>query len=307
MIVPDAANMRSMLRSVWRPLVVLFAFDMLIAAAYVYGGQRWVSVPDIPLSIFGGAIGVIVGFRNTSSYQRWWEARILWGAIVNYSRTFARQALTMIIVPADGSKEDRQRAEEIRQRLVLLQVAYAHQLRRHLRGQAAWQGLDSLYSGQQMEIVRSQRNIPVFIQQEMSGLLAECLERGWLDSMRWTAIDQSLAALMNAQGGAERIKNTPMPRQYDYLPQLFVRLYCFLLPFGMVASLGMFTPVGSTLVGLIFMALDEVGRDLENPFDNRDHDVPMTSISRTIEINLKQLLRESEVPAPEVAVKGVLW
>jgi putative membrane protein len=307
MIVPDAANMRSMLRSVWRPLVVLFAFDMLIAALYVYGGQRWLSVRDIPLSIFGGAIGVIVGFRNTSSYQRWWEARTLWGSIVNYSRTFARQSLTMIIVPDDASDKDRHRANEIRQRLVLLQVAYVHSLRCQLRGQPVWQGLDSLYSEQQMEIVRLQRNIPVFIQQEMSELLAECLERGWLDTIRWSAIDQSLAALMNAQGGAERIKNTPMPRLYDYLPRLFLRLYCFLLPFGMVANLGMFTPVGSTLVGLIFLALDEVGRDLENPFDNREHDIPMSSISRTIEINLKQLLRQSEIPAPEAVVKGVLW
>ncbi|HXE12788.1 MAG TPA: bestrophin family ion channel [Bryobacteraceae bacterium] len=304
---PDAANMRSMLRSVWRPLVVLFAFDMLIAVLYVYGGQRWLSVRDIPLSIFGGAIGVIVGFRNTSSYQRWWEARTLWGAIVNYSRTFARQSLTMIIVPCDGSEEDRRRAEEIRQRLVLLQVAYVHSLRCQLRSHAAWQGLDSFYNAQQMEIVRSQRNIPVFIQQEMSELLAECLKNGWLDSMRWTSIDQSLAALMNAQGGAERIKNTPMPRQYDYLPRLFVRLYCFLLPFGMVANLGMFTPVGSSLVGLIFLALDEVGRDLENPFENREHDIPMSSISQTIEINLKQLLRQAEIPVPEPAVKGILW
>lgn len=307
MIVPDAANMRSMLRSVWRPLVVLFAFDMLIAVLYVYGGQSWLSVRDIPLSIFGGAIGVIVGFRNTSSYQRWWEARTLWGAIVNYSRIFARQSLTMIIVPRDGSEEDRRRAEEIRQRLVLLQVAYVHSLRCQLRSQAAWQGLDSFYSAQQMEIVRSQRDIPVFIQQEMSELLAECLTSGWLDSVRWTLIDQSLAALMNAQGGAERIKNTPMPRQYDYLPRLFVRLYCFLLPFGMVASLGMFTPVGSSLVGLIFLALDEVGRDLENPFENREHDIPMSSISQTIEINLKQLLRQAEIPVPEPAVKGILW
>lgn len=307
MIVPDAANMRSMLRSIWRPLVVLFVFDMLIAALYVYGGQRWLSMPHIPLSIFGGAIGVIVGFRNTSSYQRWWEGRILWGSIVNYSRTFARQTLTMISVPPEGSEEDRKCAEEVRQRLVSLQIAYVHSLRCQLRGQPAWPGLEPLFSAEQLETVRLQRNVPVFLQQEMSSLLAECLERRWLDSVRWSAIDQSLAALMNAQGGTERIKNTPMPRQYDYLPQLFVRLYCFLLPFGMVANLGMLTPVGSTLVGLIFLALDEVGRDLENPFDNREHDVPMASISRTVEINLKQLLRQPEVPAPEAAVNGVLW
>lgn len=307
MIVPDAANLRSMLRSVWRSLVILFAFDMVIAVAYVYGGQTWLSMPHVPLSIFGGAIGVILGFRNNSSYQRWWEGRILWGAIVNYSRTFARQALSMIVVPPDGADSDRERATAIQQRLVLLQIAYVHSLRRHLRGQPAWEELNPFYSQQQIDLFRSQRNVPVCIQQEMSDLLTECYGRGWLDSIRWGAMDQSLAALMNAQGGAERIKNTPMPRQYDYFPQLFVRLYCLMLPLGMVANLGLLTPVGSTLVGLIFFALDEIGRDLENPFDNTEHDVPITAISRTIEINLRQLLGQSDPPLPATPADGVLW
>lgn len=133
----------------------------------------------------------------------------------------------MITVPRNGSEEDRRRAEEIRQPLVLLQVAYVHSLRCQLRSQAAWPGLESFYSAQQMEIVRSQRNIRVFIQPEMSELLAECLKSGWLDSMRWTSIDQSLTALMNAQGGAERIKNTPMPRQYDLPSAAFCEALLF--------------------------------------------------------------------------------
>ena len=307
MIVPAAANMRSMLRSVWRPVAVLFAFDMIVAVAYVYGGQSWLSLPHIPLSIFGGAIGVILGFRNNSSYQRWWEGRILWGSIVNYSRTFARQALSMIMVPADSAAQDRERVSVIQHRLVLLQVAYVHSLRRHLRAQPAWEELYPFYSEQQIEFFRSQRNVPVCIQQEMSELLQECYQRGWLDSMRWSAMDQSLAALMNAQGGAERIKNTPMPRQYDLLPLLFVRVYCLLLPLGMVANLGLLTPVGSSLVGLILMAFDEIGRELENPFENSEHDVPITSISRTIEINLKQLLGHPDPPLPEKPIRGILW
>ncbi|MGA8597534.1 MAG: bestrophin family ion channel [Bryobacteraceae bacterium] len=307
MIVPDGATLRSMLRSIWRPLAILFTFDMVVAVAYVYGGMKWLSLPHVPLSILGGAIGVILGFRNNSSYQRWWEARILWGSIVNYSRTFARQALTMIIVPADRSHTERDRAREIQHRLVLLQIAYVHSLRRHLRGQPAWEELTPFYSTQQIEAFRLQRNVPVCIQQEMSTLLSECYEQGWIDSMRWSSIDQSLAALMNAQGGAERIKNTPMPRQYDFFPQMFVGGYCVLLPLGIVANLQLLTPVGSTLVGLIFLALDEIGRELENPFENGEHDVPITAISKTIEINLKQLLDIEEIPAPEKAIEGVLW
>jgi putative membrane protein len=112
---------------------------------------------------------------------------------------------------------------------------------------------------------------------------------------------------MNAQGGAERIKNTPLPKQYDYYPQLFVTMYCILLPLGMVASLKLLTPIGSTLVGFMFLALDQIGRDLEAPFENDEHDVPITAISRTIEINLKQLLGERELPEPVKPVYGVLW
>jgi putative membrane protein len=307
MIVPDGATLRSMLRSIRLRLAILFAFDIIVAVAYVYGGMKWLSLPHVPLSILGGAIGVIIGFRNSSSYQRWWEARILWGSIVNYSRTFARQALTMIVVPADRGEAERDRARAISYRLVLLQIAYVHSLRRHLRGQPAWQDLTAFYSEPQIEFFRSQRNVPVCIQQEMSTLLSECYEHGWIDSMRWTSIDASMAALMNAQGGAERIKNTPMPRQYDFFPQLFIDAYCLLLPIGIVANLQLLTPIGSTLVGLVFLALDQIGRDLENPFENCEHDVPLTSISKTIEINLKQLLGREDTPEPEKATRGVLW
>ena len=113
--------------------------------------------------------------------------------------------------------------------------------------------------------------------------------------------------MMNAQGGTERIKNTPMPRQYDYYPQLFITLYCILLPLGMVESLRLMTPIGSTLVGFMFLALDQIGRDLEAPFENDEHDVPLTSLSKSIEINLRQLLGDTELPDPVKPLYGVLW
>ncbi len=120
-------------------------------------------------------------------------------------------------------------------------------------------------------------------------------------------MNQSLDDLVDAQGGAERIKNTPMPRQYDYLPQVCAHMFCFLLPLVMVSSLGWFTPLGSTLVGFIFLALDKIGRNLEDPFDNTMHDIPLTSITRTIEINLRQMLGETNLPEPLVPVDDILW
>ena len=134
------------------------------------------------------------------------------------------------------------------------------------------------------------------IQQQMGALLRECQVRGWIDRAHWRALDESLDDLMDAQGGAERIKNTPMPRQYYYFPQLFVQIYCMLLPLALVTNMGWYTPLGSTLVGFIFLALDKIGRDLEDPFDNTIYDVPLTSITTTIEVNLRQLLGETALP-----------
>ena len=91
MIVVKRAKPSGLIRYVGRPLVVLFAFDLAIAAAYVFAGWKWLALPDVPLSIFGGVLGVIVGFRNSSAYARLWEARTIWGGIVNHSRSFARE------------------------------------------------------------------------------------------------------------------------------------------------------------------------------------------------------------------------
>jgi putative membrane protein len=304
MILPVKANVGSMLRYVARSLAMLFAFDMAVALIYVYGGWTGIAMPHIPLTIFGGVLGVIIGFRNNSSYQRWWEARTLWGHIVNHSRSLARQALSL---PIAGDQADCFARREQQRQIVLLQIAYVHSLRCHLRGVSPWTELETLLPDYDWGMARSQRNVPLYIQKQIADILLVWLEQGWIDTIRWAAFDQTLSALMNAQGGAERIKNTPLPKQYDFFPQLFVTIYCILLPVGMVANLRLMTPIGSTLVGFIFLALDEIGRDLENPFENDEHDVPLTSISRTIEINLKQLLGETELPEAVEPVNGVLW
>jgi putative membrane protein len=98
-----------------------------------------------------------------------------------------------------------------------------------------------------------------------------------------------------------------MPKQYDYFPKLFVQIYCFVLPLALVINMGWLTPLGSTLVGFIFLALDKIGQDLEDPFENAIYDVPLTSITTTIDVNLRQLLGETAIPKPVQPVHGVLW
>jgi putative membrane protein len=167
--------------------------------------------------------------------------------------------------------------------------------------------LPGLICEQELESLRTQKNVPLAIQHRMASMVAECFARGWIDQMRWVAIDGTLTALMDCQGAAERIKSTPMPRLYDICIRLFINIFCVLLPLGMVGPLGLWTPLGSAVVGFMFLALDDIGRVLEAPFENLPNDIPLTAITRNIEINLREMIGETELPEPLAVVDGVLW
>jgi ion channel-forming bestrophin family protein len=287
-----------------RTLARIFCFDMVVAVGYVYFGWTWLSLPHIPLTVLGGAISVLIGFRNANSYQRWWEARTIWGAIVNSSRTLALQAVSLVTLQG---QDDGGELAAMQHRIVYHQIAYVNALRCQLRGQEPWTDLAAFLPPDEVESLRGKPHVPVEIQKRLSLCVGECFERGWIDSIRWTAIDATLAALTGSQGAAERIKNTPLPRQYDLLPHIFTLLYCLLLPLGIVANLGLLTPIGSSLIGLVLLVWDQIGSRLEAPFENEENDIALTSICRTIEISLRQQLGETQLPKPLQPVNGVLW
>jgi ion channel-forming bestrophin family protein len=304
MIVPHGRQLSRMLAYVGRPLVLLVLYDLAVVTAYKVLHWDWIAMPHIPLALFGSAIGIIVAFRNQSAYARWWEARTLWGAVINNSRSWARQ-VTTVMMPLNDAEADELKI--VQRRLVYYQIAYAHALRQHLRKLEPWEELTPLLKESELSELRDQKNVPLAIQEQMGRLLRQCQMRGWIDIGHWRSLDTNLDDIVDAQGGTERIKNTPMPKQYDYFPQLFVQIYCVLLPLALVTSMGWLTPLGSTLVGFIFLALDKIGRDLEDPFENSIYDVPLTSITTTIETNLRQLLGEKDLPKPQAPIHGVLW
>lgn len=294
MIVARGWRLPNVMHYVGLPLLLLFAWDTLIAVLYVGLHQKWVSAGELPMPLIGSALAIFISLRNNNAYARWSEARQLWGGVVNYSRTLARQV--RLYLPGDPAADT----------VVRLQVAYAHALRCHLRRQDCRDEIAHLIDSGTQERLRGASNVPDALLGEIADLLA-ALRSGTLDTIQLAAFDGTLAALANMQGGAERLKNTPMPRQYTVFPRVFVQLFCLLLPLAMVAYLGWATPLGSTLVGFIFLALDRVGGDLEDPFENRIYDVPLTSITRTIEINLRQGLGHDGLPQPLTPVDGVLW
>lgn len=296
-----------MVQYVGLPVLLLFLYDVVIVLAYKLLHWTWVGSPHVPLGLYGSAIGVIIGFRNNSAYGRWWEARGLWGQVVNHSRNLARQVTSTFRPQSPEDTAENGAMHRMQQGIIHDQIAYVHALRQHLRGLPPWEELSRLLPPDEVDKLRDEKNVPLKLQQQIAGKVRECQAAGWIDSIGWQAIDRNLDSLANAQGGCERIKNTPMPKQYDYFPQLFVQMYCLVLPLGLIENLGWYTPVGSTLVGFMFLALDKIGRDLEDPFDNTVFDIPMTSITKTIETNLRQSLGEKNLPEPEQAVAGVLW
>ena len=307
MIVAKTQRFTMMVKGLRLALLSLLAWDLLIVFCYKFLHWTWIAPSNVPLGAFGTVIGIIVGFRNASAYARWWEARTLWGAIVNRSRTFARQVLTTMSASTDAPAAEQQEAREAQRDLVLHQVAYVHALRQQLRGLDPVPAVAYLVPKEDLPELTREKNLALTLQTRMSRMLVVARRRGWLDAWEWQEIDQSLACLMDSQGGAERIKNTPMPKQFDFFPRLFVQIYCLVLPIGMVPILGWYTPLGSSLVGFMFLALERIGRVLEDPFENKIHDISMSAITCTIEINLRQLLGETELPSPAQPVDGILW
>ncbi len=297
MIVTATPRYTRLIAEVWKPLIVLFVWDVIVTVVYFVLPFR---APSLPLTLFGSALALFLGFRVNSAYQRWWEGRVLWGAMINASRNLARGAIAFIGPEDDGPKRDLKRS------IVLRQVAYVQALRCQLRRQNPKDEVHRFLS-------RDEAGDPLGRTNPANGLLdgtgeriAEARRRGWIDSMQQTSLERVLIDIANAQGGMERIKNTPLPNQYRFFPTLFTRLFCIVLPIGLVETLGVATPLGSGLAGLMFLAVLQIGEDLTDPFANTVHDVPLTAMCRTIEIDLLQAIGDP-APEPMKPDRDVLW
>lgn len=298
MIVRDHLPLRRVWPRVSARLGLLLVFDITVAGLYAIGGQTYLALPSLPLGMMAAALSIFLAFRTNSAYDRWWEARRLWGSLVNDSRTFARQALTLVD-PAAGESGPNE--------LVEWQIAYVHALRCHLRGQNPFPEITARLSPSLVAWLRTQRNVPLALLLHAARHLRALFDAARIDSFRFVQLDATLTRLCDIQGACERIKNTPLPRQYEYFPRVLVGTYCLLLPFGLVEGMGLLTPLASTLVSFIFVSLESIGRDIEAPFENTVHDTPMSQLSRTIEINLRQVMGDARVPRDVGSVDGFVY
>ena len=294
MIVTPTPRLVRILAEVWRPLTALFLWDVLVTAGYYHLPFH---APALPLTLFGTGLALFLGFRSNSAYQRWWEGRVLWGAMINASRSLARIARNFL-PDAD--------AHDLRRTIVLRQVAYVNALRCQLRRQPADGQVLRFLSKGEAEPALARSNIANGLLDGTGHRIDDARRQGWLDTIQQAAFERILVDIANAQGGMERLKNTPLPNQYRFFPTFFTHVFCVLLPIGLVETLGLATPLGSTVAGLMFLAALRIGDDLVDPFADTVHDVPLSAMCRTIEIDLLQAIGD-DAPTPLAPVGGVLW
>lgn len=317
-----------------RNLYWLLAINTGVTILYEVVGLTWIGIPWVPIALLGTAAAFIAGFRNNATYARAWEARQIWGGIVNTSRTFGIMTRDFIRSPAAGRME----SNAVHQQLIYRHIAWLTALRFQLREPRAWENvqqdynieyrqwysipeqesnladeLRKLLSVQEVDYILSKKNRATQLLAQQSKQLRELVDQEWVNNYRYVELELLLKELYEHQGKSERIKNFPYPRQFATINTLFIRLFVWLVPFGLLKEfdkLGehivwLTIPFG-VLVSWVFMSLEQVGESTENPFEGGANDTPITSMSRTIEIDLRDMLDETNLPPATTAVNNIL-
>ncbi|QOI97082.1 MAG: hydrogenase [Flammeovirgaceae bacterium] len=284
---------------------------VVVWALYRYGISQ-VALPFSVAAILGSALAIFIAFRNNSAYGRWWEARTLWGGIVNSSRVLARLIITFTDSHAHQPNYDAARSVSFKKQMIYLCIAWVHALRLHLRGQEDWDALKPFVSDEDFSALRQSQHKPNFLHLLTGRKIYAAMGNGTLGGFDSFQMEGQLLALANYQGGCERIKNTPLLRQYDYFTRLFLYAFMLLLPLTLIGDFSrlgidyLMLPV-SLIISFVFAILAKVGEVNEDPFENRITDVPLSALCNTIERDLKEMLGEKNLPPAVKPENGFIY
>lgn len=247
----------------------------------------------VPFSLIGLTLAIFLAFRNSTSYARYWEARNLWGSMLTETCVLTRQALTLV--------DDKAQAPIFVHRL----IAFVHALRHQLRGTDPSADFDRLLLPEDRAQVAQARYKPAMLLLMAGQWLGDRRKEGSLEPALGQAMEAPMGRLTAALGGCERIANTPIPFTYAVIIHRTIYLYCFLLPFGLVDSIGVMTPVIVAFVAYTFFALEALGAQIEEPFGTEQNDLALDAISTGIEATLLEALGETDLPRAKPAVNFV--
>ena len=281
-------------------LIANTVFATLVTISHGDLFELKIPLTTIPFSLIGLPLAIFLGFRNNAAYDRYCEGRKLWGELSHKSRSLARQCQSLISLTQPALAQNG--LSDVRVRMIYRAIAFAHALRHQLRDGSNLAELQPLLLSSEWLRAGKSAHLPDFLMDQMGSDLRLCLERGWIDGCLAANIDATLSAMTAAAASCERIKGTPIPFSYTLLLHRTAYMYCFLLPFGLVDSLGFMTPFVVAIVAYTFFGLDALGDEIEEPFGLDSNDLPLDAICRNIEINLRESVADAHIPAALTAV-----
>jgi putative membrane protein len=324
------------LRFTWKNLLLFTLWSTFVTCLYKWLVNRGtdISLPFLPLSTIGIAVAFYISFKNSRSYDRFWEGRKVWGSIVNLSRIWSNQVLSYITNPPGQPVYSAGQLHDIQQALIYRHLAWVNALRIQLRHTTMMDRINLTYmpdlnlrneedceekigaflDSTEYEDVIKKVNMNSQLLRNQGDALKKLAAEGCIDNFIYCDLMKTLQDLYERQGACERIKNTPFPRQYASFSHLVVWLFVLLLPLGLLREFAMIednvalwqaVPY-SVLISWIYTMMEIIGDSSEDPFENYIHDVPMTALCRIIEIDLREMLGETNLPSKLQPVNDVL-
>ncbi len=265
-------------------IIAITVYALLIAIFYNKYHFVRITIPLAIPAVLGTVISLLLGFRSNQAYDRWWEARHIWGAIVNDSRTLARQVMTFTH-NGYNSKE----VAAFQERVIRRQIGWAFSFGRHLRNESPMKGLSDYLDPKELQQVSQVDNVPSALLDHMGADLRLALEQGWINSYQQVELDRTISRICDAMGKCERIKNTVFPSTYSLYIHLSLMLFIGLLPFGVIEYFGFVEVPLVVAISACFLLIEKMAIHLQDPFENKPTDTPVTTIAASIEKNLLQL------------------
>lgn len=275
-------------------ILAVTVYTLVINILYYQYGLKDISIPLAVPMVLGTVLSLLLAFRSNQAYDRWWEARTIWGAIVNDSRTLTRQLISMM----DNANESEE-TRHFRDQFVRRQIAWNYALGQSLRKNDPLKGLDRLLSRRELNYVSKFDNIPAGLLQMHSRDLKYALQHEWINPYQQVELDRTLTRLCDAMGKCERIKNTIFPATYSLYTHFAVIFFILLLPFALIDSLGIVEVPLVAAISASFLLIEKMAINLQDPFENKPTDTPMTAIARKVERDLLQMMEETQLPESE--------
>lgn len=289
MLVDKRVPLRYLFNLIKYEMLIVFILGIII---HFLTEKFYTYVPEMPLTIatfLGTAISVLLSFKMSQSYDRWWEARKIWGAIVNDSRSLVLQLQAFL----KGDDTDQQ----IKQ-MAYRQIAWCYSLGQSLRGLPPLESCDNFLPEDELQSLKEFKNKPLGILQMNVKQISKLREAGRLTDFENIQLNTTSVRFSDSMGAAERINSTVFPTTYRMFLHFTIYLFVAILSIGLKGVILAYEIPLLLLIALVFFILEKTAYYLQDPFRNRPSDISVTAIARTIEINIRQLLHEKDVPDP---------